>query len=181
MFTTQRLLVLFCAVAFTACQPTADAAQDEVIASAESAAPASISATATIQDWDGNVLREGTNGWTCLPDRPDAYVNKTEPTYTSVGVAYMLQGDTPVSNTDPYATAPTSEEDWVTGLGPHLMIVVPDRAALEGISTDPYNGGPWIMWPDTPYAHSRRGDRISCRVSRWPRERPEPGNGQGGA
>ena len=53
-------------------------------------------------------------------------MNKTEPTYEGIGFAYMLQGDTPVSNRDPYATEPTGPEDWVTGLGPHLMILNPD-------------------------------------------------------
>jgi hypothetical protein len=33
------------------------------------------------------------------------------------------------------------------------MVIVPDLEMLEGVSTDPYNGGPWIMWPGTPYAH----------------------------
>ncbi len=146
-------------------------AQDETIASAASAGPASISDNATIQDWDGNVLRKGSNGWTCLPDNPatpgedpwcvnapwldfmNAYKNKTEPTYTEIGIAYMLQGDSPVSNSDPYATEPTGPEDWVTGVGAHLMVLVPDRSQLEGMSTDHRNGGPWVMWPDTPYAH----------------------------
>jgi hypothetical protein len=141
------------------------------IKSAMSAAPTSISADATVVDWNMNVLREGTNEWTCLPDRADtpgtdpwciteawmdflhAYVNNTEPTYTEIGFAYMLQGDTPVSNSDPYATEPTGPEDWVTDLGPHLMIVVPDQELLANISTDHLNGGPWIMWPNTPYAH----------------------------
>lgn len=149
---------------------TAAFGQDK-IESAMSAGPPSVSADATIQDWDGTVLREGTNGWTCLPDRADtegadpwcvdaswlnfidAYVSKTEPTYETVGIAYMLVGDTPVSNTDPYATEKTNDEDWVEGLGPHLMVLVPDKAELEGMSTDPNNGGPWIMWPDTPYVH----------------------------
>ncbi len=141
------------------------------IESAMSAAPSSIAANARIVDWGMNELRAGTNGWTCLPDNADtsgtdpwciteawenflhAYVNKTEPTYTEIGFAYMLQGDTPVSNSDPFATEPTGAEDWVTDLGPHLMILVPDPAMLENISTDHLNGGPWIMWPNTPYAH----------------------------
>lgn len=145
-------------------------AQDE-IASAMSAGPASLADNATIMDWEGNVLREGTNGWTCVPDNADspgtdpwcmdsswqnflqAYVAKEDPTYENVGIAYMLAGDTPVSNTDPYATEKTTDEDWVEGLGAHLMILVPDRASFANMSTDPYNGGPWIMWPDTPYAH----------------------------
>ncbi len=40
----------------------------------------------------------------------------------------MLQGDTPVSNTDPYATRPTTPDDWVTRLGSHMMILIPDKA-----------------------------------------------------
>lgn len=146
-------------------------AQDKAIKSAMSAGPSSISADATILDWEMNVLREGTNEWTCLPDRPDtegtdpwcisgpwmsflqAYVTQTEPDYDELGIAYMLMGDSPVSNTDPYATAPTGPEDWVTDVGAHIMLLVPDHAMLEGLSTDHRNGGPWVMWPNTPYAH----------------------------
>jgi hypothetical protein len=153
--------------------PSAALAQqaDEAIESAMSAAPSSISADATVVSWDMTVLREGANEWTCLPDNADtpgddpwcitdawmnflhAYVGHEEPTYEDIGFAYMLRGDTPVSNSDPYATEQTGPEDWVTDLGPHLMIVVPDKSLLEGISTDHLNGGPWIMWSETPYAH----------------------------
>lgn len=146
------------------------ATQDQ-IASAESAGPSSVSAQATIRDWAGNTLREGGNGWVCLPDRPDtdgpdpwcvngpwlafldAYVNQTEPEYSEVGFAYMLAGDSAVSNTDPYATEPTGDDDWVTGLGAHIMMLIPGQVGLDAISSDPWNGGPWVMWPDTPYAH----------------------------
>jgi hypothetical protein len=145
--------------------------QDDLIRNAERAGPASIATDSTIMDWEMNVVREGTNGWTCLPDRPDtegddpycldapwlafldAYVNQTEPDVDQMGFAYMLVGDSPVSNSDPYATEPTGPEDWVTDLGSHLMILVPDLSMLEGLSTDHMNGGPWVMWPDTPYAH----------------------------
>jgi hypothetical protein len=33
------------------------------------------------------------------------------------------------------------------------MMLIPDMKMLASISTDHLNGGPWIMWPDTPYAH----------------------------
>ena len=150
--------------------PIANAAEEK-IGNALSAAPASLSRNAKVMDWDGKVLRKGSNGYTCLPDIPDngandpwcvdeswlnlldALMTKTKPTYTKVGIAYMLQGDGPVSNTDPFATAKTNDADWVEGLGSHLMILVPNPDALSGISRDPHNGGPWIMWPDTPYVH----------------------------
>ena len=141
------------------------------IKSATSAAPSSISAKAAVMDWDFKLIREGSNGWTCLPDRANtpgndpwcvnepwlnflrAYVNKTKPTYKDIGFAYMLMGDTPVSNKDPYATKATGKDDWVTNLGAHLMMLVPDLNMLKNISTNHLNGGPWVMWPDTPYAH----------------------------
>jgi hypothetical protein len=34
-----------------------------------------------------------------------------------------------------------------------MMIVVPDLNTLDGISTDPQNGGPYVMYAGTPYAH----------------------------
>jgi hypothetical protein len=164
---TRIMLALASAVVLTAAPSDAQ----DIVRSAQRAAPASISADATIMNWDLEVVRQGSNDWTCLPDRPNtpgndpwcvtdawinflkAYVNQTEPTYQDIGFAYMLQGDTPVSNADPFATDETGPEDWVTDLGPHLMMLVPDREVLRAISTDHLNGGPWVMWPDTPYAH----------------------------
>ena len=140
-------------------------------AAAESAAPSSLSKHATILNRDGQVVRIGSNGWMCLPDDPntagtdsicmneswrtfmDALKNKKKPTYTQVGIAYMLQGDRPVSNTDPYATEPKPGDDWVDQLGAHIMVLVPDADTLKSVPTNPRNGGPWIMWAGTPYAH----------------------------
>ena len=105
------------------------------IKSAMSAGPDSLTADATIKAWDGTVLREGSNGWICLPDNADtpgadpwcindawgnfleALTAKKDPSYDTVGVAYMLAGDTPVSNTDPFATEFTNAADWVDNLG----------------------------------------------------------------
>jgi len=83
----------------------------------------------------------------------EAYVGQTTPSYDQVGIGYMLAGDTGLSNTDPYATELTNDADWVEGLGAHLMVLVPNRSSFSSFSTDPNNGGPWIMWPGTPYAH----------------------------
>lgn len=153
------------------CFPTLAFAGDKAIASAESAGPGSISKDATIKDWNMKVLRKGTNGWTCLPDNPgtpgtdpwcvndpwlnflDALTHKKNPTYTKTGIAYMLQGDTAVSNTDPFATAQKPGDDWVDGLKAHMMMLLPDREQLKSFPTDSKAGGPWVMWPDTPYAH----------------------------
>lgn len=163
-----RLFLTSVAFGFGSAAALAD--QDK-IDSALSAGPESLSKDAAVMDWDGTVLREGTNGWTCLPDRPDnggtdpfcvnaswlnlfdSLVNGKEPSYDKVGIAYMLMGDAPVSNIEPAGNKETAGDHWVDGLGAHLMILVPDRSAFDNISTDPNNGGPWIMWPDTPYAH----------------------------
>lgn len=54
----------------------------------------------------------------------------------------MLAGGTPASNADPFATGFTNDADWVTGLGAHLMILVPGEDSLKVYSTDPKYGSP---------------------------------------
>jgi hypothetical protein len=157
----------------SAMRPAADhAPRDEAsIAGALSAAPASIARIATVVDHSSHVLRKGSSDWVCLPDMPDvpnespmcldtpwrelidAWMHKRTPSVTRVGFGYMLQGDMPVSNVDPFATAPSSSNQWLQNSGPHVMIVFPDPRVLDGLSTDPANGGPYVMWKGTPYAH----------------------------
>ena len=112
----------------------------------------------------GKVLRPGTNGWTCYPEPEamcvdavwdkwmQAYMSKGPFHTDTVGLSYMLAGDNGTSNIDPYATAPTADNQWVAE-GPHVMVLLPDPAMLNSISTDPNNGGPYVMWKGTPYAH----------------------------
>lgn len=141
----------------------------ELIADAERAAPAEITENATIKSHDGRVLREGSNGWTCYPgteaigpmcNQPQwdkvlaAYAQQQPVDVEELSVSYMLAGDAEaagVSNIDPFATEPTEDNQWVKE-GPHLMILVPDPAMLEGLSTNPEEPV-YVMWKDTPYAH----------------------------
>lgn len=146
-------------------------AKEAMTADALSAAPASLAAAASVADWEGNVLREGSGAYTCLPTPAqmpagtspmcmdaawmgwaDAWSNKTAFTPEGIGISYMLAGDGGASNIDPYATGETQDNEWVVE-GPHLMIITPDTALLEALPTDSENGGPYVMWRDTPYAH----------------------------
>ena len=140
------------------------------MARALSAAPPSISGEATIMDNDGTILREGSNGWTCLPntmpgdkapmcndavwmEMMQAVGSQADFTPTRVGISYMLQGDygAGVSNTTPYHPDHKNAEDYVE-TGPHMMIIVP-KELLAGVTDDPSTGHPYVMWGDTPYAH----------------------------
>ena len=140
------------------------------MARAITAAPARITDKATIMDVDGTVLRQGSNGWTCLPgislmpgDKHPMCNDAVwmalleagaagEPFSTDViGVSYMLAGDAFVNNADPTATDPNDGGVWVEE-GPHLMILMP-LAAMVDLPRDPFAGGPYVMWDKTPLAH----------------------------
>lgn len=146
-----------------------DADPNKRIEQARSAGPASISNDATIVD-NGKVLVEGSNGWTCMPDTlpgdnapicvdsvwqemMQALSNQAEFSTDRVGISYMLQGDqgSGVSNSNPFHENHKEADDYVE-TGPHLMIIVP-KEYLQGITDDPTEGGPYVMWGDTPYAH----------------------------
>lgn len=148
----------------------AETAEDK-IARAMSAAPSDISEAATIMDVDGTILREGSNGWVCLPgiglipgdQHPmcnDAVWMKWMAAAGSgsafstdvVGVSYMLMGDAMVNNENPMATDPSDGGVWVQE-GPHMMIVFPNMDMLADLPRDPFAGGPYVMWGETPLAH----------------------------
>ena len=145
------------------------------VASAESAAPASIAHDASVAtvgpDGKMTTLRQGKNGWTCMPDAPDtpgpdpmcfdsnaakwvdAWVHHQTPPAGATGLMYMLAGGTDASNSDPYATKPTADNDWIK-TGPHIMIVgSKDILAGHPSGAKPDTSAPYVMWAGTPYAH----------------------------
>jgi hypothetical protein len=154
--------------------PAKSAAELTKIAS--SAAPPEVSKNATIIAIEDMTkpprqIKAGTSGWVCAamvmgPDKVDsmcvdkqwqawveAYMTKKDPpAATSVGVAYMLNGDLGVSNTDPYGYEKTADNHWVVS-GPHIMLLFPDAKTLDAYPTDPNTGGPWVMWKGTKYQH----------------------------
>ena len=140
------------------------------IAKALTAAPSGVAKGAGVAriDKDGNMqtLRESKNGFTCMvmvgnimcADANsmaffDAAMKKQTPP-TKPGITYMLRGDQGASNTDPEATKKTADNHWVV-TGPHIMIVgaaVKDLGLPDSADADPTK--PYIMWPNTPYAHA---------------------------
>lgn len=152
------------------------AAEDSqaLLEDALNAAPPSLRDKVTVMDWDKNVLQEGSSQYTCFPTPPqlsgegvaapmcmdgpwmewaDAWMNKKPFQAKTLGISYMLGGDgAGASNTDPYAEGKTDDNQWITE-GTHLMIITPDQALLDSLPTDPYYGGPYVMWKGTPYAH----------------------------
>lgn len=149
---------------------SADSAEDK-IARAMTAAPSDISASATIMDVDGTILREGTNGWVCLPgvglipgdqhpmcndavwmDWLYALFDGHYPTPPStIGYSYMLRGDALVNNDNP-AAGPGDPGMWDQE-GPHLMILYPESVDISHLPRDPNAGGPYVMWDETPLVH----------------------------
>ena len=147
----------------------------DVIASAMSAAPRTVAEGATIVVMDANnstrTLRQGTNGWTCMPDSPaspgqdpmcldqnamewaGAWIGRRPPP-DKIGFVFMLAGGSDASNTDPYAASPSPGGRWVD-TGPHVMIVGPAVARMAGYprGVQPDTTQPYVMWAGTPYEH----------------------------
>src|SRR4051812_29089940 len=168
------LAIGFARSAAVAGQATPDA--QAKIASAMDAGPAAIAQNATILDnqldADGNfvVLRDGSNGWTCLPHAPatphlaplcladtllgwlPSVMAHTALDTKTLGLAYMLQGGSDASNTDPFATTPAAGDEWIAS-PPHVMLLMPGKLDQSVYGTDPHSGKPWIMWAGTPYEH----------------------------
>ena len=117
--------------------PSTDA---EKIKSALSAAPAAIAQGATIMEMPSmKVLKQGTNGWTCIPDAPtpgvdpmcldkngmewaNAWMNHKDPPKDKMALAYMMI----MNIADRFAGYPTAATNTKV---------------------------PYVMFAGTPYAH----------------------------
>lgn len=147
----RNLLLTLAAGTLLAVSPALASDEDNaaLIAHAMAAAPAAISADATIALYDGTVLREGSNGWTCMPGfksgNDDASCNDAAWTHyfrtdkdgdgknaeiIGTGVSYMLASDPP-----------------------HVMVIVPEEGGLDGLNRAPGDGKAWVMWGDLPGRH----------------------------
>lgn len=155
---------------------TAGGDDTKLINSAMQAAPQSVASKATVvamgSDGKMRTLRQGSNGFTCMPDNPttpgpdpmcldkaamdwaNAWMSKKTPPQGKVGFMYMLAGGTDASNTDPYATKPSANNNWVK-TGPHVMIVGAASEFYDMYPKDaqPDTSVPYVMWPGTPYQH----------------------------
>jgi hypothetical protein len=139
-------------------------------AKALSSAPAGIAKNAgvmrTAGDGSMKTLRESKNGYTCMvalgspmcaDENSMAFFGawmKHENPPDKVGITYMLRGDNGASNTDPYATAKTADNHWIT-TGSHIMVVGAAAKSMglpDSPDADPTK--PYLMWADTPYAHA---------------------------
>jgi hypothetical protein len=141
------------------------------IARAMSAGPREVAKAARIVGTDAQgkmvVLREGNNGFTCMPGNPkvvgeppmcvdaasmqwfaDAKAHKPKPTNTVPGITYMLAGASQRSDSDPNDTT-----SMPIDVGPHWMIMWPFDPKTTGLPTTHRRTGAYIMWAGSPYAH----------------------------
>ena len=159
---------------------SSDMKKDFEIKAYTGAAPDFIGDFASVIGSDGKVLKEGTNGWTCLAftanmmgDSMDprmatpacmdsnamawanAYMNQEVPKLKNDGWAWMIHGDTGADNFRAFSEgdkAGTDPEDWIES-GAHLMLMPMDPSSLDNTTTDFTTGSPYVMFKGTPYVH----------------------------
>ena len=147
-----------------------------------SAAPDPLGSNATVLGLDGSVLREGSNGWTCMVGNPRPapeggwpsahaampvctdsegmkwmmdFMAGRAPQLERDAFMWMLHGDVGEDNTTAGVLnkADASDPDQWIESGPHLMLLPADPSSLDGMSDDFNTGAPYVMFPGTPGAH----------------------------
>jgi hypothetical protein len=135
----------------------------------------------------GRVLRQGTNGWTCMPDVPGrpqhnpmcvdetmmkwltATLAGKKPDIDRAGLSYMLMGEARPGQGATLGGDANQVKEWFY-VGPHVMVVLPDTAkdGLRGINQDLSNNQPYttlygsadVATPLWVIPVARAGDRI---------------------
>ena len=146
-----------------------------------SAAPDFIGDFASVLGGNGEILREGSNGWTCQSANPRPFpkegwkdphdampvcgdaegfkwmaaaLNGTKPDIKRDAFLWMLHGDVGEDNTKMGVLhkADSTPGQWIES-GPHLMLMPKDPSTLKEFHDDFTTGEPYVMMPGTDYAH----------------------------
>jgi hypothetical protein len=159
------------AIASSASAQHAMLSDAELMDHLKGAAPDDVVKSATIMNMaaDGTMktIQAGAGVWTCMeangvPMCADqagmdwAKARKAKgPAPQKLGFIYMLKGDNGTSNTDPFATEQTPNNNWIK-TGPHVMIVGAEAKSMMLAYPRDAKGDvnkPYVMWPGTPYEH----------------------------
>jgi len=166
-------------IAIAANHSVSHASAEWQISAYSSAAPSFIGDFATIVGGNGQVLREGNNGWTCTATKPmpkdgfktahhafalcadeegfkwaAAYMAGTKPMMERDAYIWMLHGDTGEDNSMPGGDKSMAMKHghWIES-GPHLMLMPKDPITIAKFSTDFKIGAPYQMFKGSDYAH----------------------------
>ncbi len=176
-----RLSLMFLTVIFISCSEISHNSAEWQIETYSSAAPSYIGDFATVIGGNGEILREGTNGWICQAGNPRTYpsdgwksAHEAMPAcHDEEGMKWMMafaEGKTPNLIRDTYMWMlhgdvgednlvpgvlnenESTPEQWIES-GPHLMLMPKDPESLKNFTTDFRKGEPYVMFSGTVYAH----------------------------
>ena len=166
---------------FVSCSEISHNSAEWQIKTYSSAAPSYIGDFATVIGGNGEILRQGTNGWTCQSANPrpfpeggwssahdampacfdsegakwmSAFMAGEKPDMERDTYMWMLHGDVGEDNTTAGVLnkADSAPGQWIES-GPHLMLMPKDPDSLKNFSDDFTTGAPYVMFPGTQGAH----------------------------
>ncbi len=164
------------------------------IENALSALPYFLREDATVLDWPTDAeqgfrtLKKGTDKWVCYCDRAatpsndpmchDEVFNEwmmanamgKTPKIERIGFSYMLRGGSAADQKSPFITKVPEGRDWYY-MGPHVMVIVPDKEHLIGINKDVNTGelvieGLGLEHPNILFPIGLPGDEIKINKAK---------------
>ena len=123
--------------------------KNALIKMAKKAAPSSISENATFMDYDGTLLAKGSSDWVCMTgSTPQRIAPMCLDEEWRKWNARFMAGE----KNDMDDHKKSSETGNFHDSGPHLMLLLP-RSVLKQITSNPYAGGSYVMFPNTEWEH----------------------------
>lgn len=184
---TAATALIFCALSTLAAEAQEPGPEAQIDRTMEAAA-AAVAREAVILDAEGDLLREGTNGWTCFSEIAPGYgvpmcgdkvwtkfrealLSQSDFSTDRVGLSYRLAGDAAVNNADPCDKTRDDGEVWVQKVAlrrpgaPIARRRTPGRGTRPGRSPVPEPDSEAVLRPLLPHARRRPSAPRATEVS----------------